>query len=127
MSGSRVVEYANRNRLAELLLRDGFGVFVPLIDTGIDMIAHHEKTREIRLIQQKSRWTIDKKYHGRDLWVAFPDATFWYLVPHDHLVETAHESLADTISWRDRGLYHRSPLSATQRVDLSSYRIGIAD
>ena len=126
MSAGRVKEFANRNRLSELLLQHGFGVFVPLIDTGIDMIAHNETSGEVRLIQQKSRWTVDRKYLGRNLWIAFPDEIQWYLVPHDHLVETAHKGMAQTVSWLDKGTYHRAPLSASQRDALADYRIGIA-
>ncbi|TFL18152.1 hypothetical protein [Jannaschia formosa] len=126
MSGSRVVEYANRNRLSELLLQDVFGVFVPLIDSGIDMIAYREDTREIRLIQQKSRWTVDRKYLGRNIWIAFPDGEDWFLVPHDHLLRTAHEGLVDTQSWTETGVYSRASITAAQRSALAGYKIGVS-
>ena len=123
--GSRVTEMANRNRLAEVLMQDGWGVFVPLIDDGIDLIAYREDTREFRLIQQKARWTIDRKYIGRGLWVAFPDNEHWYLVPHDRLADTAPDGTLESKSWTGPGIYSRATLSKAMREQLAAFRLAI--
>lgn len=122
MTDGTIREYSLRNRLSELLMTEGYGVFVPLIDKGIDLIAHHAERGEVRLIQQKSRWTIARKYLGRTLWVAFPDSGGWYIAPHDTLVERAGENVLVSKSWTDKGLYHRKALSAAMRADLREFR-----
>jgi hypothetical protein len=35
---------------------------------------YREQETVLRKVQLKSRWTIDRKYMGRDIWVAFPIA-----------------------------------------------------
>lgn len=122
MKEGKVREYSLRNRLSELLMTEGYGVFVPLIDRGIDLIAHHEERGEFRLIQQKSRWTIARKYLGRNLWVAFPDIDGWYIAPHDTLVNRASADVLASKSWTDKGLYHRKALSVAMRADLREFR-----
>jgi hypothetical protein len=61
-------------------------VFLPLYDDGVDFIIYRERDRVFRRVQMKGRWTIDRKYHGRDIWLAFPIGQDWYLVPHDEMV-----------------------------------------
>jgi hypothetical protein len=56
-------------------------------------------------VQLKGRWTIDRKYLGRDIWVAFPVGVDWFLMPHDKMVRAAPTYTATT-SWKDGGIYH---------------------
>ncbi len=70
--------------------------FSPVYDDGIDFILCREDGKggpaDLRKVQLKSRWTIHKKYLGRDIWVAFPDDDDWYLAPHDDLVTLGDEA-----------------------------------
>ena len=61
-------------------------------------------------VQVKGRWTIDRKYIGRDIWIAFPIGSDWYLVPHDVMVAWAEaDGATKTASWIDGGLLGRYP------------------
>ena len=35
----------------------------------------------------KGRWTIDKKYIGREIWMAFPINDDWYLMRRDDMLQ----------------------------------------
>ena len=49
---------------------------------------------------------IDRKYVGRNIWMAFPIGGDWYLMPHDRMVELAEkEGITQTASWIDGGAY----------------------
>ena len=60
------------------------------------------------MVQLKSRLTIDKKYCGKDIWMAFRVDDRWNLVPHGQLVQIVSEitpALANN-AWMVRGLCH---------------------
>ncbi|QCI79154.1 hypothetical protein E6W36_05040 [Hankyongella ginsenosidimutans] len=98
----------NRNAVISLGLARGFNAFLPVYDDGIDFILHSEAEGLLRKVQLKSRWTIDHKYTGRDIWIAFPIQAEWYLMPHDTMLELARRfGITDTGSWRDRGIYSK--------------------
>jgi hypothetical protein len=88
----------------------------------IDLILHNEATGDTKLVQLKGRWTIDKKYLGRNIWIAFPDRGEWYVAPHDELV-TQGERHTQTASWV-KGTYSKSPLGVKDRAELAVYRFG---
>jgi hypothetical protein len=118
------VEVKNRNVLTNRLLDLGWNVYLPVLDEGIDLIAHREDTYETRLVQLKSRWTIARKYLNRQIWIAFPDGADWFMVPHDTMVaweETAHR--LKTVSWLRDGLYTQGHLSQRMRARCVAYRI----
>jgi hypothetical protein len=124
---SQTVEAINRNEFVNLALKDGYNVFLPVYDGAVDFILHRESdgTSEsvLRKVQLKSRWTIDKKYIGRDIWIAFPIENVWYLAPHDEMVASAEEAgTTKTVSWTDRGGYSRPRLSATLIAKCVQYR-----
>lgn len=104
--GSQVREVINRNTFVSLALAEGFNAYLPVYDGGVDFILYREEYGLIRKVQLKGRWTIDKKYEGRDLWVAFPIETEWYLVPHNAMVDMAEaQGKTKTASWIEAGLY----------------------
>jgi hypothetical protein len=109
---SQVREVINRNTVASLALAQGFNVFLPVYDGGVDFILHRESDGLLRKVQLKSRWTIDRKYIGREIWIAFPIADDWYLVPHDKMVETAEPGVIASVSWTKDGSYSRPKTSA---------------
>lgn len=73
-------------------------------------------------MQLKGRWTIDKKYLGRNIWIAFPDRGEWYVAPHDLMVEHGSRH-TETQSWA-RGTYSKSPLSKSDRAELAPFLFG---
>lgn len=117
-------EVIHRNVLSTRLLQLGYNVFLPVYDEGIDLIAHRESDDDVRLIQQKSRWGIFRKYIGRNIWLAFPDGGDWYLVPHDAMLDWPEVAgFLATPSWCDGGKYHRVRMSAALRARCRAYII----
>ncbi len=117
-------EIIHRNELTTLLLRQGYNVFLPVYDHGIDLIAHREADDDLKLVQQKSRWTIARKYVGRNIWIAFRDGGEWFLAPHDELVgfgETA--GYTATREWAEKGIYHCRAMSRDLRERCEKYRL----
>lgn len=115
MSGRQ--EVIHRNVLSTRLLQQGYNVFLPVFDEGIDLIAHREADNDTKLIQQKGRWGIFRKYIGRNIWIAFPDRDRWLLVAHDPMLDWPEVAgFLLTSSWRDGDQYHRSTISAGLRA-----------
>ena len=86
---TQVAEVINRNIVVSLALQQGFNAFLPVYDGGVDFILYHEASNILRKVQLKGRWMIDKKYVGRDIWMAFPIDGAWYLAPHDEMLRSA--------------------------------------
>lgn len=117
------IEVKNRNALTDLLLDLGYNVYLPVLDEGIDLIAHHEASRDTRLIQLKSRWTIAEKYRNRNIWIAFPDGRDWFLLPHDEMIEWPEVAgYTATESWT-RGGYSTAHLSRALRQRCRSFQL----
>jgi len=103
---SQIQEVINRNLLVSELLQHGFNAYLPVYDRGIDLIALREADGDVRRIQLKSRWIIDQKYVGREVWIAFPEGGRWYLAPHDHMIQYGEElGYCGTKSWIEGGAY----------------------
>ena len=103
---SQVREVINRNTVVSLALAQDFNAFLPVYDGGVDFILYRESDGLVRKVQLKGRWMIDRKYVGRDIWMAFPIGGDWYLMPHDRMVELAEkEGITQTASWIDGGAY----------------------
>ncbi|MEO6298642.1 MAG: hypothetical protein ABIO62_03300 [Paracoccaceae bacterium] len=83
---TQVREVINRNALVTLALESGYNAYLPVYDAGVDFILYREGDGDLRKIQLKGRWYIDRKYVGRDIWIAFFGAGAWYIAPHDELV-----------------------------------------
>lgn len=120
---SQIREVINRNTVISLALEQGFNAFVPVYDGGVDFILYRESDLQLRKVQLKARWTIDRKYLGRDIWIAFPAAGDWYLMPHDEMVAAAViEGVTRTKSWIDDGIYSRPKLSVAAIGSFTPYR-----
>src|ERR1700683_2567653 len=99
---SQVKEVINRNVVVSLALEKGFNAFLPVYDGGVDFILYHETDNVVRKVQLKGRWTIDKKYIGRDIWIAFPIGGDWYLMPHETMLQMAEaDGVLGTASWTE--------------------------
>ncbi len=109
----RTIEMRNRLDLINLAYQVGYNSYLPVVDEGIDLILYRESDGEVRKVQQKGRWTINKKYEGRDIWIAFPNVGTWYMARHDELVDISSRLgfAARSTSWREKGEYSRDSLS----------------
>ncbi|MBW4706485.1 hypothetical protein KX928_01680 [Roseobacter sp. YSTF-M11] len=123
-----LTEIIHRNEVTTLLLRKGYNIYLPMVDHGIDFIIHHDSDGDLKMVQQKSRWTIHKKYIGRDIWIAFRSHENWYLIEHDRMIDLCARSgtQLDSTSWRERGSYSRAHLSREQVQVYRDYLIGAA-
>lgn len=85
---ARQKELFNFQKIAATLADYGFNC-IKLADDwqGADFLAYHVKDTKTLKVQLKSRITINGKYHGKDIWIAFPHKDFWYLIEHDRLVD----------------------------------------
>jgi len=122
----QIREVVNRNALVSRLVLQGYNVYLPVYDAGIDFVLHREADDHLIKVQFKGRWTIDQKYLGRDLWIAFADAASgsWYLMPHDEMVDLGTRlGFTGTDSWTLKGQYHTKSLSKTMREICEPFRL----
>jgi hypothetical protein len=119
----QITEVINRNALVTLALARGYNAFLPVYDGGIDFILYNENTGDTKLIQLKGRWIIDKKYEGRNIWIAFHDRGHWYVAPHDEMVRHADAyGYTKTPSWTDDNAYSVKALTMRMLEDMRPYR-----
>lgn len=106
----RQKENYNFQKVAGLLANYGFNC-IKLSDDwqGADFLAYHKDKESTLKVQLKSRLTIDKKYHGKGLYIAFPLGQIgkheeWHLIEHDYLIELVdtHTNFLKTHSWKKR-------------------------
>ena len=106
---SRQKEIYNFQKVAALLADYGFNC-IKLADDwqGADFLAYHKDGNETLRVQLKARLTIDRKYTGKNLYMAFPLSNSWCVVGHDELVKLVGENTnwLNTSSWLDKGQYH---------------------
>lgn len=124
LDNSAIIEAVNRSKLSALALGNNWMVYHPEADVGgVDLVIIHMETDELRKIQLKSRWTIDKKYEGKNIWVAFPYEKFWYMRRHDEMVELAHEfGYANTDSWKIKGTYNIPQMGKDLALKMDKWR-----
>lgn len=121
---SQVREVINRNALVSLALEAGYNAYLPVYDGGVDFILYREEDGDLRKVQLKGRWYIDRKYQGRDIWIAFHDNGCWYLAPHDELVLIGERAgFTATSSWTEGGAYSCPKLSRSMLEALVPYRM----
>ena len=104
-------ELFNFQKIAATLADRGYNC-IKLADDwqGADFLAYHINGKTTLKVQLKSRVTIDKKYSGKDIWIAFPYKAAvgrgkreWYLIEHDKLVKKVGEytKWLDSPSWKN--------------------------
>ncbi len=121
---SQIREAINRNVVVSLALEQGFNAFLPVYDGGVDFILYRETDGAVRKVQLKGRWTIDRKYVGRDIWVAFPIGENWHLMPHDLMLEHAEADgkALKSASWLEKGGYSKAKASAATIAQCAPYK-----
>lgn len=122
---ARQRENFNFQKVSAVLADYGF-VTLRLSDDwhGADFIALHISGEALR-VQLKSRLTLDRKYQGKNLHVAFPDGGTWYLYPYDELESKILDatSIGSTEFWLVHGNYSYHNLPENIREILNEYRI----
>lgn len=124
---SKQKEIYNFQKIAATLADYGFNC-IKLADDwhGADFLAYHRDGTNTLKVQLKARPTIDKKYIGRNIYMAFPLGGFWYLVDHDKLVEKVGQftNWLNTDSWINNGGYSSMGLSARLLEGLRENKLG---
>ena len=106
---SRQQENYNFQKVSAILADYGFSTMRLTDDWGgADFIAQYCDGKTILKVQLKSACTINKKYLGKDIYMAFPAGAEWCVIPHDYLVEqvmaanlksSKRKNLEDNESW----------------------------
>ena len=92
---------------------------------GADFIAQHIDGEIYLKVQLKARFTLDKKYIGKSIYIAFPEGEEWYLYPHDEALDRISElsGLKNSSAWGRSGLRHYPKIPSRFKEILSDYRI----
>ena len=91
---------------------------------GADFIACHIDGNRFLKVQLKGRLTIEKKYIGKDIYVAFCHKDTWYAYPHDEMMNLllSNEKTKKSSSWI-KGGYSWPHLSVANLKMLEPYKI----
>ena len=105
---SRQKETYNFHKVAARLSEYGYNSILLSDDwLGADFIAYHNDGERFYRIQLKGRMTIDRKYIGRDLYIAFIHDDQVFVYPHDEMAERidAAGRINDSDSWSKHRSY----------------------
>ena len=125
---SRQKENFNFQKVSAVLADYGFATLRLSDDwQGADFIANHVSGEYFLKVQLKGRFTVDKKYGKKDIWICFNDreTDIWYLVPHDTALSWALSNLniGTTKSWIGPRRYSWPTLSRRILSWLSDYAL----
>ena len=124
---SKQQEIFNFQKVAGILADYGYKC-IKLSDdwNGADFIAQHFNTDSFLKVQLKGRWTLDKKYCGKGIWICFREGDAIYLYPHDEVMDRVLKEtkfMKRSESWEVRGGYNRGSLSKELREIMEQYRL----
>jgi len=123
----RQKEAHNFQKISALLADFGYSTTRLWDDTnGADFVAIHADGKMLYKIQLKGRVVFNKKYKGKDLWIAFREEDAIYIFPHDDILDTVLSTgkiMHGTSSWEDKGEYSFKTLSAWFRPLIEKYKI----
>ena len=124
---SKQKEIFNFQKISGVLADYGYNC-IKLADDwqGADFLAYHKDGTSTLKVQLKSRITVDKKYIDKELFIAFPYRGYWYLIPHNTLIDKigVHTKWLDTSSWLEKGCYHSISPSFELINSISEFRLG---
>ena len=101
---ARQKENYNYHKIASALAEYGYDCMRLNNDwEGADFIA--VKDDEMLKIQLKGRFTIDKKYWNKEIYIAFREKNENKIYRHDDAVNMIPENTAKSTSWAEKGLY----------------------
>lgn len=92
---------------------------------GADFLACHINGNTFLKVQLKGRFTIDSKYLGRNIHIAFLDGDDCYVYPHDTVLEAvlSLNIINGSHAWTQTGAYSWPGLSRWAKALLTEYRI----
>jgi hypothetical protein len=123
---SRQKENFNFQKVAAHLADYGFNCLRLSDDwQGADFIACHIDGNTFLKVQLKGRLDINKKYIGKDIFIAFRHEGTWYLYPHDEVKNLLLDSglMAGSKSWDEDGGFSWPNLSAQIKDLIQRYVI----
>jgi hypothetical protein len=123
----RQKENFNFQKVAARLANYGFNCLRLSDDwQGADFLACHIDGETVLKIQLKSRLTINKKYLGKGIYIAFFAGPDLYIYDHDALVQHLEANGligADSITWHENGGRSWPSLPLWAVTFLADYRI----
>ncbi|WKD50472.1 hypothetical protein [Microbulbifer spongiae] len=123
---SRQKENFNFQKVAAELADYGFNCMWLNDDwQGADFIACHIDGNTFLKIQLKGRLTLEKKYNGKDIYVAFNQDEQWYIYPHDQLQSELLEMglMLGSKSWEENGGYSWPKIPKNIAKHMSQYAV----
>lgn len=123
---SRQKENYNFQKVASELADYGFNCMWLNDDwQGADFIACHVDGNTFIKVQLKGRLTIEKKYNGKEIYIAFNENGHWYLYPHDKLQSEllGLGLMSDSKSWNEGGKYSWPRMPKNLIEHMSKYAI----
>lgn len=124
---ARQKENYNFQKIAAILAEYGYSCMWLNDDwQGADFIANHIDGVEFLKVQLKGRLMIDKKYVGKDIWVAFRQGGDTYLYPHDEAIEMIAQKFSKTMEragWViDGGASWPNPMPKRLALEMAKYK-----
>lgn len=127
---SRQKETYNFHRVAGRLAEYGYNSILLSDDwLGADFIAYHNDGKRFYRVQLKGRMTIDDKYIGKELYIAFvdahPEGDRIYVYPHDEMAKRidAAGRINDSKSWSKYRSYSWPSVSSWMRELLTEFEV----
>lgn len=112
---NQIREAIYRTEISNIFLEQGWMVYRPEADVGgVDFLVMNLKTEEVRKIQLKGRWTVDKKYQNKNIWICFSMGKEWYVCSHERMVDIGIECgllLWEQKNGNERTTYSVEPMS----------------
>lgn len=91
---------------------------------GADFIANHIDGETFIRVQLKGRLTVDEKYKGKNIYVAFRHKDRSYLYSHDEFLEKVLPKIKHTESWLNhRGYSWNNPLPRSLSTLMEKYSL----
>lgn len=124
---ARQQENYNYQKIAAVLAEYGYSCLWLNDDwQSADFIANHIDGNEFLKVQLKSRVTINKKYIGKDIYIAFRHESDVYLYPHDNMMNFIIQESPNTIkrlSWTAGGGFSWPKVTKKLATELEKYKL----
>ena len=103
---ARQKENYNHHKVASALADYGYDCMRLNNDwQGADFIAVHNDGKEMLKVQLKGRFTIDKKYQDKDIYIAFIEDGIIKVYNHQDAVSAITDNIKNSDSWDKKGAY----------------------
>ncbi len=123
---SKQKENYNFHKVSAVLADYGFNSLRLNDDwNGADFIAVHIDGSITLKVQLKSRLWINRKYEGKNLYIAFPNKGNWYLYSHDVLMKELLDAgnATGSKSWDTHGAYSWGHIAKNKSGILEKYKL----